>query len=319
LPPLPARHLKPIRVHWRSFTVRACSSPRRLRLCDQSLALKKSDATTILSFAFTRDANGNITRSDREDGSYWTYGYDGLQRLTSAVWKDSSHAVLHSYAYEYDKIGNRTRLVADGVETVYTYNAANELIKEEVTGGDTTYYTYDGRGNQVQKMVVGGHTWNYTYNSRDLITKIDSTESGFTPNEFEYNALGQRTRITDSTGTTYFVWDGIRITHEHDGAGNVTKRYTYGHSPIVGVSDLLDLQDLEAGGDPHYFYHFDQVGGVHKLTAEDEATAQTLEFSPCGHFLPAVRTSPGRGWPAAGRMVASDHIWRVMWSSMMCR
>jgi YD repeat-containing protein len=55
----------------------------------------------------------------------------------------------------------------------------------------------------------------YPHNSRDLITRIDSTQAGFTPNEFEYNALGQRTRITDSTGTTYFVWDGIRITHEH--------------------------------------------------------------------------------------------------------
>jgi RHS repeat-associated protein len=139
---------------------------------------------------------------------------------------------------------------------------------------------------------VGGDTTYFSYNSRDLITRIDSTQAGFTPNEFDYNALGQRTRITESTGTTYFVWDGIRITHEHDGAGNVARRYTYGHSPIVGVSDLLDLQDLEAGGDPHYFYHFDQVGGVHRLTAENETTAQSLEFSPYGRILVDTGSAP---------------------------
>jgi RHS repeat-associated protein len=122
--------------------------------------------------------------------------------------------------------------------------------------------------------------------------RSNRTEAGFTPNEFEYNALGQRIRITDSTGTTYFVWDGIRITHEHDGAGNVTKRYTYGQSPIEGASDLIDLQDLEAGGDPHYFYHFDQVGGIHRLTAEDESTAQTLEFSPFGRMLTETGSAP---------------------------
>jgi YD repeat-containing protein len=52
---------------------------------------------------------------------------------------------------------------------------------------------------------AGGDTTYFSYNSRDLITRIESTEPGFTPNESDYNALGQRTRITDSTGTTYFV------------------------------------------------------------------------------------------------------------------
>jgi YD repeat-containing protein len=162
----------------------------------------------------------------------------------------------------YDKVGNRKSLIEDGDRVTCTIcNDANELVTE-CRDGQEIEYEYDGRGNQVRHTVVGGHTTYFSYNSRDLITRINSTQAGFTPNEFEYNALGQRTRITDSTGATYFVWDGIRITHEHDGAGNVTKRCTYGHSPIEGASDLIDLQDLAAGGDPHYFYHFDQVGSI---------------------------------------------------------
>jgi hypothetical protein len=201
---------------------------------------------------------------------------------------------LYAYEYQYDKVGNRSYLNYNNEHTYYTYNEANELTLEVPLGGDLVYYTYDGRGNQVQRKVLGGDTTYFSYNSRDLVTAIDSTASGFTTNYFEYNALGQRTKMVDSTGTTHFVWDGIRITHEHDGAGNITRRYTYGHSPIVGVSDLIDLQDLEAGGDPHYFYHFDQVGGIHRLTAADETTAQTLEFSPYGRMLVETGTAPNR-------------------------
>ena len=55
-------------------------------------------------------------------------------------------------------------------------------------GGETAYYTYDGRGNQTQRSVLGGETTYYSYNSRNLITRIDSTEPGFTPNTFAWNA-----------------------------------------------------------------------------------------------------------------------------------
>jgi len=249
------------------------------------------------------------------------YQYDGLQRLTAAEWKDSGGGSLYAYEYQYDKVGNRTRLGYNGTYTYYTYNAANELLSEFTPGGDTTYYSYDGRGNQVQREFVGGDTTYFSYNSRDLVTRIDSTEGGFTPNTFEYNAQGQRTRITNSTGTTYFVWDGIRITHEHDGLGNVTKRYTYGHSPIVGVSDLIDLQHLDGGTDPHYFYHFDQVGGIHRLTDASETLAQTLEFSPFGRMLVETGSAPNPfAFPATyvrsgerdGDMYSPTRVWSAL-------
>jgi RHS repeat-associated protein len=260
---------------------------------------RKSNGTAICSFAFTRDANGNILTSLREDDSCWYYEYDGLQRLTAAEWKDDVGASLYAFAYDYDKVGNRSYLLTNGEATYYSYNAANELTYEHTLGGDQVYYTYDGRGNQTQRKALAGDTTYFEYNAQNLITHIDSTEAGFTPNTFAYNALGQRIRITDSTGTAYYVWDGIRITHEHDGTGALTQRYTYGESPIEGVSDLIDLQALAEAGDPHYFYHFDQVGGIHRLTDGAEATAQSLEFSPYGRTLQETGAAPNRfGFPA---------------------
>jgi len=78
----------------------------------------------------------------------------------------------------------RPSLVANGTPTYTTYNAANELLQEVTPGVETAYYSYDGRGNQTQRSVLGGDSTYYSYNSRNLITRIDSTQEGFTPNKF---------------------------------------------------------------------------------------------------------------------------------------
>jgi YD repeat-containing protein len=45
-----------------------------------SIADRKSDGSAICSFAFSRDANGNILTSQREDGSCWYCQHLRLQR-----------------------------------------------------------------------------------------------------------------------------------------------------------------------------------------------------------------------------------------------
>jgi len=175
-----------------------------------TLENRKGDGTAICTFEFTRDPNGNILTSLREDDSCWYYEYDGLQRLTAAEWKDDEGASLYAYEYDYDKVGNRSHLLSNGSHTYYSYNPANELTVEETPAVETVYYTYDGRGNQTQRSVLGGYTTYFEYNSRNLITRIDSTDPAFTtPNTFEYNGLGQRVQKVDSTGTTKYLWDAV--------------------------------------------------------------------------------------------------------------
>jgi len=69
---------------------------------------RKSDGAAISTFAFTRDANGNITEFVREDASCWYYTYDGMQRLTKTEWKDSGGSLLYGYQHNYDKVGSRS-------------------------------------------------------------------------------------------------------------------------------------------------------------------------------------------------------------------
>jgi len=255
-----------------------------------TLENRKGDGTPICTFEFTRDPNGNITKSLREDSSCWYYEYDGLQRLTKAEWKDDQGASLYGYEYQYDKVGNRSHLLSNGSDTYYTYNPANELTVEETPGVETAYYTYDGRGNQIQRSVLGGHTTYFEYNSRNLITRIDSTDPAFTtPNTFAYNGLGQRVQKVDSTGTTKYLWDGLNIILELDANNAIQRRYTHGHADIEGVASLIDVEDSQ--GD-HYFYHFDQVGGVHNLTDESQSVAQYYDYSPYGRMLKETGSAP---------------------------
>jgi len=98
-----------------------------------------------------------------------------------------------------------TEVHSDAGWTYYAHDARGALLTRHLPNGSRTYYTYDDAGRLstlrlrclarqgAQRSVLGGHTTYFEYNSRNLITRIDSTDPAFTtPNTFEYNALGQR-------------------------------------------------------------------------------------------------------------------------------
>jgi len=75
-------------------------------------------------FRYSYDPVGNITEIDKQrvgieaDNGLSKYAYDPLNRLVEA----------NGNKYSYDALGNRTKSIKNGVETLYTYNARNQLI-----------------------------------------------------------------------------------------------------------------------------------------------------------------------------------------------
>jgi hypothetical protein len=88
------------------------------------------------------DDQGNITRTDQADGSYWTYGYDGRYRLTTADrYEASGSSIRAQYAYSYDAADNLTAKTEpflddfeDGNATGWTlgtgWSASTKVMKE---------------------------------------------------------------------------------------------------------------------------------------------------------------------------------------------
>ena len=62
----------------------------------------KDEATALDGYTYGLDAQGDITRTTHQDGSYWDYTYDGRQRLITAVRNNSGATIAAKYYYTYD-------------------------------------------------------------------------------------------------------------------------------------------------------------------------------------------------------------------------
>jgi RHS repeat-associated protein len=96
-----------------------------------------ANGTTVTSHSYLYDSLNRRWKATLEDGSYWQYGYNDRDELTSAhrYWPDASFAAGQQFAYDYDNSGNRKSASSGGDTTganlrteAYTANALNEYI-----------------------------------------------------------------------------------------------------------------------------------------------------------------------------------------------
>jgi YD repeat-containing protein len=89
---------------------------------------------SILELAYDRDRSGVIDsivelHGPAREAFVWNYAYDGLKRLTSAAQTDGAAATIRTYAYQYDRNGNRTsKTINGGAAKASTYNSLDQLL-----------------------------------------------------------------------------------------------------------------------------------------------------------------------------------------------
>lgn len=94
------------------------------------------------SYVFTYNNLNQRTRVTREDGSYWSYGYNDRGELTSGkmYWGDNSVVWGAQTEYNFDNIGNRTSARNGGNQfgvlrqSNYTANSLNQYSHRTVPG-----------------------------------------------------------------------------------------------------------------------------------------------------------------------------------------
>ncbi|MDR3578326.1 MAG: hypothetical protein P4L50_31070 [Anaerolineaceae bacterium] len=98
------------------------------------------DSTPVTSHSYQYDALNRRTQATLEDGSFWQYGYNDRDELTSANrnWASAPAPVSgQQFSYAYDNIGNRTTAGFGGDATgnpaslrtiTYTNNSLNQYI-----------------------------------------------------------------------------------------------------------------------------------------------------------------------------------------------
>ena len=172
-------------------------------------------------------------------------------------------------SYEYDLNGNLIRVIGSAQSALYEYNAENKLIKATVQNGSLVIeesYTYDYQGNRTSKTT---HKSNGEYE----YTKYLNYNSSLT------NVLAE----IDENGTAKCVYTigADLVSQERDGR---TSFYLYdGHGSVVGLANesgvVTDTYAYDAFGNlisstgsTEYYYRycgeqFDETTGLYYLRA----------------------------------------------------
>ena len=169
------------------------------------------------SYSLTFDAASRITGIGGN-----TYGYDNLDRLTSAVLSSSN------FGYSYDAVGNRLTKVVGSNTDNYTYGTtSNRIATLTPAGASAKSFTLDSNGSTTNDGVN-----TYSYDTRGRMTQSVST-AGTT--NYQVNALGQRVKKSTSTTDTVFHYDTRgRLVAETDATGAVKRELFYlGDIPVA--------------------------------------------------------------------------------------
>ncbi|MCO7227613.1 hypothetical protein, partial [Pleionea sp. CnH1-48] len=187
------------------------------------------------------DRWGNVLEVRDNAGLETTYRYNALNQLTQEFKKDveitgeNGSVVIDdvSMFYEYDSQGNMVKMMNQrGFVTSREYDAVNQMMHETDGEGHTTHLRYDALGRVIAKQNALGHVTTTEFDALNQVTQLgdittlDGQKKAQILTRFEYNALGNQTKVytahsEDETATDGTQW-ALKTT-EYDTRGNVIK------------------------------------------------------------------------------------------------
>lgn len=164
------------------------------------------------------DADGNQTSTKDANGHESKTTFNLANEPTKVTGPNG--AIVET---EYDGAGQvMTQIDGNKHTTKYVRNVLEQVTEIVDPLLRKTTKTYDLAGNLATIKDAANRTTTYTYNKDNQLTKVAYSD-GVTPTvEYEYDANGNRTSMTDGTGKTTYTYDQLdRITETKDGHGNV--------------------------------------------------------------------------------------------------
>ncbi|MFC1430617.1 RHS repeat-associated core domain-containing protein [Streptacidiphilus sp. N1-3] len=232
-------------------TVSDSYDPHTGRLTDQNVVNTAVSSTPLDDTSNTYDASGNVTsQTDVRNGTTTEtqcYGYDGLDRLSSA-WTTSSTA---SSCSTQPTSANVTSTVGDGVSgsaywTSWTYDALGQTktqVQHSLTGATDTTTTDTYGGSAAGCPTSGGvHTL-----ATSTVTGASSSASTYC-----YNGLGSTTSRTTAAGQQSLTWNDegqlrsattgtSTTTYDYDATGAVIERADPGSTTLFLPNQQITL------------------------------------------------------------------------------
>jgi RHS repeat-associated protein len=181
------------------------------------------------------DADQNLDTFTDGDANVTTYVYDLANQQIQIKRADSPQTVLttdyHADGTVQDqKDGKNTALLTYGYDPQARVTSVTDALS------NVTTYAYDGAGNRLTQQDPGGNCaatpktscTTFTYDLANQLKTVTYSD-GVTPNvtNIAYDSDGQRTGMTDGTGTSGWVWDSLHRLSSYTNGNGAQVQYAY--------------------------------------------------------------------------------------------
>jgi RHS repeat-associated protein len=217
-------------------------------------------AGTTIGYSFD-NANRITGISDSSNSALtWAYGYDALDRLTSAT----TSAITDGWTYD----ANGNRLTQTGTMAItFTVSPTSNQVTA-TSGGLVRTYGYDAAGNVTSNGTA------FTYNDRGRMASTSGSSTVYL-----YNALGQMIEKSGTPGTTVFMQDEAgHLVGEYSSSGALVSETVW-----LGDIPVATLQPNGSGGVNIFYVHSDHLNAPRKVSRpSDNALEWRWDTDPFG-------------------------------------
>ncbi len=204
----------------------------------QNTSLKYTSGTTTLfnlshAFGAAGSNNGQISgvTDNVDNGRSVVYGYDSLNRLSSALTTGSTNYPQWGLSWNYDRNGNRTAqtvTAGTGPSNSVSVNASTNQI-------NTSGYSYDLGGNMTNDA---SNTLVY-----DAENRVTSATNGGASGSYVYNAAGLRVEKVSGGATTDSIYLGPQVIAQYGGGQGLLAEYVFAGSQQLAVLAPTTIQN----------------------------------------------------------------------------
>ena len=243
-----------------------------------------------VSYNYTYDANGNITKITLSTGAEYRYVYDDIGQLI----REDNSTLNRTYVYSYDDAGNilskkTYALTAAGVDPAPLYSTYSYGYTDSWGDLLTSYrgvsFTYDEIGNPLTYYNGSSYTFTWENGRRLKTAAVGSNTLSFT-----YNHDGIRTSKTVNGVVHNYTVSGSLILTEEWGTNLVVYLYDANGAPIG-----MRYRTSSMAEGVFYTFWFDKnlQGDVVAVYNETGAKVLSYTYDAWGNKTTTVHNSSG--------------------------
>jgi RHS repeat-associated protein len=198
--------------------------------------------TTNKTYAFDNNYNITAINDPVTPSLNASATYDLNNRVATYSYNSGSHS------YNFNTSSDLTSKIDNTVTTTFNYASGSHQLNS-LSGGQTDTITTDANGD-----VTGFSGNTLTYDAKNRLTTLNN---GTLTTTYSVNYLGERTGKTNSTNTSYFMYDTSgALIGDYDASGNTQDEYIYLNGNVVGLIQNGNL----------YYVYDDHLGTPRAIT-----------------------------------------------------